>query len=363
MIEINSALTFRNGIGAKNRVALAAMTNLQSHADGTLSDDELAWLTRRILGGFGVVTTCASHVSKDGQGWAGELGCFSDAHIPGLRTIATVCKGNDALAFAQIFHGGLRADPKVTGTRPLSASDGGPSGPRAATEGDLARIIDDFANAAQRAFVAGMHGVEIHGAHGYLLTQFLSATENRRTDAWGGSLAHRARLIREVLRAVKRKVPREFVVGVRLSPENFGNAKGLDLDESVQVAKWLCDDGADFIHLSLWDAHKNTTKRPHEHALQVFRPALPHDVRVLVAGKIWSRADAQALLDRGADAVALARSAIRYPAWPREIERADFAPAQPPYSPAVLASLGVSATFMDYLRARPGFMTDGTAAK
>src|SRR4029077_13813122 len=127
-------------------------------------------------------------------------------------------------------------------------------------------------------------GIELHGAHGYLLSQFLSATYNRRDDRWGGSLEHRARLLREPPRAVRAAVPAGFVVGVRLSPEDRGNARGLDLDESLQVARWLADDGADFIHLSLWDATRNTAKRPSEHPLPLFRDAVPRDVALVACG-------------------------------------------------------------------------------
>jgi 2,4-dienoyl-CoA reductase-like NADH-dependent reductase (Old Yellow Enzyme family) len=179
--DILDPFTFRGGARAKNRAAVAAMTNKQSHADGTLSDDELAWLTLRAAGQFGIVTTCAAHVAKDGQGWPGELGFWSDSLVPGLTRLARALKGEGAVALAQIFHGGLRADPAVTGERPWSASESPAA--RVATEDDIRRVIGQFADAAARARTAGMDGVELHGAHGYLLTQFLSTTENKREDA------------------------------------------------------------------------------------------------------------------------------------------------------------------------------------
>ena len=219
--------------------------------------------------------TCAAHVAKDGQGWPGELGIFDDALLPGLTTLADALRQRGAVSMVQIFHGGLRADPAVSGAMPWSASAA--DGVREATEDDLARV--DRASSPTRPGArrrAGFDGVELHGAHGYLFTQFLSTEQNRRTDAWGGPLANRARLLREALRARARsRVGPSFTVGVRLSPENFGNAKGLDLDESVQTARWLADDGADFIHLSLWRALEPTAKRPGEHPLPIFRAALP----------------------------------------------------------------------------------------
>ena len=344
---------FRNGVRAKNRVALAAMTNGQSHEDGTLGDDELAWLTRRADGGFGIVATCAAHVSKDGQGWAGELGVFDDAQLPGLKKLATALHDRGALAVAQIFHGGMRADPAVSGVRPWSAMEG--AGARAATEEDIRRVIVEFGDAAVRAQTAGMDGVEIHGAHGYLLTQFLSST-NERADSWGGAFENRARLIREVTRTVRSRVAASFVVGVRISPEDFGNAKGIDLDESLQVARWLCDDGVDFVHASLWDATKNTTKRPDEHAIALFHAAIPSDVRLLVAGKLWTRADAERMLALGADVVALGRSAIANPEWALRVADAAWEPKRPPLTIDELRARGLSAPFAERMRNWKGFV-------
>ena len=275
---LSGPMTFRNGVRAKNRVWLAPMTNQQSHDDGSLSDAEHDWLAMRSRSGFGVVETCAAHVGLDGQGWAGELGIYDDALLPGLRRLAGTLAGDGAVGLVQIFHGGVRAPSSLTGKQPWSASSfeaKGAETPRAATEEDILRVIGQFGEAAARAEAAGFAGVELHGAHGYLLCQFLSATMNPREDGWGASLEGRARLIREAMRAARAAVKPGFLVGVRLSPEDFGNARGLDLDESVQVGQWLCEDGADFIHLSLWDSTKNTTKRPEVHAVTLFRGALP----------------------------------------------------------------------------------------
>ncbi|MFI5350526.1 MAG: NADH:flavin oxidoreductase [Elusimicrobiota bacterium] len=343
-------LTFRGGARARNRVVLAAMTNGQSRSDGSLGAEELHWLDARAAGGFGIITTCASHVSKDGQGWAGALGCFDDRLIPGLKALALAMHRRGALAFAQLFHGGLRADPAVTGQSLWSASAAPDGSCRAATEQDIRRAVGDFAAAAGRARAAEMDGVELHGAHGYLFTQFLSLVENRRTDRWGGSLENRARLLRETTRAVRANAPAPFVVGVRLSPEDFGNAKGLDLDESLQVARWLAEDGADFIHLSLWDVSKNTDKRPREHPLELFRRVLPGNVRLFAAGKIWTREDADLALSLGADAVALGRAAIANPDWPLRAADPGWTPRLPPLTADELRARGLSPKFVEYVR-------------
>lgn len=356
-----SPLRLRNGAVAPNRVWLAPLTNMQSHADGALSDSELRWLTRRADGGFGVIETCAAHVAADGQGWPGELGVHDDRLAPGLARLAAMIAARGALGIVQLFHGGRRADPQLTGQPVWSASaveqPDSPT-PRAATEEDLARIVAQFVAAAERCRRAGFAGVELHGAHGYLLAQFLSAVQNQRGDAWGGALERRARLMLDTLRAVRAAVPASFVVGVRISPENYGQSVGLDLDENLALAGWLADAGIDYLSLSLWDAARMTTKRPDAHPIPLFRAALPRDVPLVIAGKVWTRADAERALERGADAVALGRAAILNPDWPRRCDDPSWEPTRPPVTTAALRALDLDATFATYMRRWKGFVQD-----
>jgi 2,4-dienoyl-CoA reductase-like NADH-dependent reductase (Old Yellow Enzyme family) len=353
MKSLLDPLVFRTGLTSKNRVVLAPMTNRQSHEDGSLGEDELRWLVSRAAGGFGTVMTCAAHVAKDGQGWRGELGVFDDALVPGLTRLATALHERGAIALVQIFHGGMRADRSASGAMPWSALES--DGVRAATEDDLARVVVEFAAAARRAKSAGFDGVEIHGAHGYLFTQFLSAS-NQRGDQWGGSLENRARLLREAMRAVRAATGPAFTVGVRISPEDFGNARGLDLDESLATARWLAEDGADFVHISLWNALAPTKKRPEMHALPLFRAAVGPDVALLVAGSIWTRDEADQLLARGADGVALGRSAIVNPDWPKRAADSAWLPKRPPITVEELRERGLSPQFVEYMRAWKNFV-------
>jgi 2,4-dienoyl-CoA reductase-like NADH-dependent reductase (Old Yellow Enzyme family) len=353
------SLRFRNGVVARNRAWLAPMTNQQSHADGSLSDEELAWLEMRARGGFGVVETCAAHVARDGQGWPGALGVDDDRLLPGLRRLAAMFSGAGALGVVQLFHGGLRSPRALTGSAPWSATDyqaAGAERARAATEEDLARVVDQFRAAAVRSSIAGLAGVELHGAHGFLFGQFLSTTINTRSDRWGGSLAGRALLLRQTVRAVRGSAPRELLVGVRLSPEDHGNATGLDLDESLQVARWLGEDGVDFVHLSLWDASLNTQKRPDQHPLPLFRKALPRDVVLVAAGGIWTSDQAEAALERGADAVAIGRAAIANPDWAAKATTPGWQPRRPPLTVPELRERGLSERFAAYMRNWPGFV-------
>jgi len=353
-------MAFRNGVTAANRVWLAPMTNKASHDDGHLSDDELHFLTTRAAGGFGVIESCATHIALDGQGWSGELGIFADRLIKDWQRLADGIHQHGALLFPQIFHGGKRA---LRGTgRPIPwsciAYTDAEAPVRAGTIDDIQRVIQQFADAAERAQAAGTDGVELHGAHGYILSQFLNPA-NDRTDGWGGSLRDRARLVREVLRAIRARVRDTFVVGVRLSPEGRSDEGSVDLSELVQVAQWLCEDGADFINLSLPNATLHSQHHPGVRATRVLRDALPADVPIQVAGQIWTQQDAIDVLEHGADAVVLGRSAICNPAWPHRVGRDGNEPKRPPITSEELAERGVGSVFTNYLKRWPDFVSDG----
>lgn len=355
-------LTLRCGLVLPNRVALAPMTNLQSQPDGLLGDDELAWLARRADGGFGLIQTCAAYVALDGKAWPGELGIDRDECLPGLTRLATRLHDAGATAMVQLFHGGVRADSALTGEQVWSASTWTEDKadfqvPRVGTVDDIARTIRAFADAAARAEKAGFDGVELHGAHGYLLSQFLSRTMNPRTDGWGADLEGRARLTRECVRACRAATSPRFSIGVRLSFEDFGNAKGMDLDDNLRVAAWLVEDGADFIHASLWDVTRTSAKYPDKHVLTLLRAELPADVAVFTAGKIWTREDAEAAMAKGADVVALGRSGIVNPDWPKDVA-AGRAIQKPPVTRAELLERAVSPAFATYLRMWKNFLVD-----
>lgn len=349
---------------AKNRIALAPMTNQQSHPDGTLSDDEYHWLVRRAEGGFGIVITCAAHVSLDGQGWPGELGIYDDAMVPGLSRLANGLHEYPTLGIVQLFHGGARCPVSVTGLKPWSASahlfkvGSAEVEVRAGTLEDIENTINAFTQAALRAHQAGFDGVELHGAHGYLLHQFLSTTTNQRTDEWGGNFEKRSLLIRTILKNIRMALPRDFIVGVRLSPEDKYNFQGIDFDESLQLAGLLAAEGADYIHVSPW----NALKRPEKYLdtdkalITYFREAVPVSTALMVAGEIWTAAVAQQALDLGADFVALGRAGIGIPDWPIKARKGDFIPERPPYTEDTLRAAGLSNTFIQYMRRWKGFV-------
>ncbi len=351
---------------APNRIALAPMTNQQSNEDGTLGDDEYRWLTRRAKEGFGVVFTCAVHVQKDGQGWEAELGNFDNQHIPGLTKLASGIRQYGSLSIMQLFHGGARSPEHLTGTQPWSASahvfeiKDKKIPVRSATIEDIENVIQSFTKAAIRAHQAGFDGVELHGAHGYLLHQFLSTATNTRTDQYGGKLQHRAHIIIRILESIRQHLPSNFLVGVRISPEDKYNYKGIDLDDSLELAKLLVENGANFIDVSTWASARPPIKYPDsaKPVITWFREYLGDDVPLLVAGEIWSPKDAMQALEAGADLVSLGKAAIGHANWPTLAKNLDEIPVYPPFSVNHLRNQSLGNSFVEYMKRWVGFVAE-----
>jgi len=352
------SVAFPCGLSMKNRFMLAPMTNTQSHEDGVLSDDEFRWLTMRAHGGFGITMTCASHVQEAGQGFPGQLGCFSDAHIPGLKRLADAIKAEQSLALVQLYHGGLRSPQAVTGHTPMAPSDEPKSGARGITTKGVERLRDDFIAAAIRCKEAGMDGVQVHGAHGYIVAQFLSAKYNRRDDRYGGSLENRSRLLFEIVDGIREACGPEFLLSVRLSPERFG----MRLSEILTVSQQLIDGGkVDLLDLSLWDVFKQPHE-PEHHGKSLMEHCLTLDrkgVKLTVAGQIRSGAEVMRVLEAGIDIVAIGRAGVLHHDLPKQvIANPDFEPTALPVTRAYLHSEGVSDTFATYLSRWEGFVAD-----
>lgn len=354
----------RTGTVLRNRTVLAAMTNKQSAADGTLSDDEIGWLLRRAEGGFGVVTTAATHVHPSGQGWPGEMGVWGDHHLPGLGRLAAGLRARGASSLAQIFHGGLRAPRALTGQQPVSASRNegkeGAEASRALTHVEVEALVESFSLAASRCEQAGFDGVEVHGAHGYLICQFLGTRTNRRTDCWGGDLAGRSRFLCEIIRAIRARTRPDFLVWVRISPQL--HAMGVSLEDSLSLAAQMAGMEVDALHISCWDAFAGAPDEPDDPRTLTrrFRDVLPEGFPLVSTGGVWTRDDASFVLGEGADLVGVARAGIGHPDWPRLLDAGAGTPARPPFTPDHLRAAGLSDPFIEYMRRWDGFVTDET---
>lgn len=355
MSQLDQPLPLPCGVTLPHRIALAPLTNTQSDADGTLSPVEAAWLQRR-AGHFGLLSTCATFVSEEGHAWPGQLGLAHDAHRDALAPLARALTDAGSVPIVQLHHGGKEA--KLAPQR-LSTADG--DGIRGATHDDLHRVTAEFVAAAVRAEQAGFAGVEVHGANGYLFTQFLAPADNPRTDEYGGSLAGRARFLLDTMRAVRAATSQSFAVGVRISPVDTWARRGLRLQDSVQLVQWLAEAGADFVHLSLRDAAGPARFEPEHKApvARVLRDALPAQVPLVVAGGVSTRADAVRAESAGADVVALGRAAIVHPDWPQASLAPDFAPLQTPWEPDYLRSVAVGEPLLAYIGNFPGMVVGG----
>ena len=355
-ISPDTALTFPNGQIMKNRFMLAPLTNKQSHADGSLSDVERNWLTMRARGQFGLVMTCATSVQQVGKCWAGQLGIYDERHLPGHLLLTEQIRDQGSLAVSQLHHGGIRADSKVTGEQVVGPSDLEKYQARGLRLVEVEQVRDDFIAAAQRAQQAGYDGVEVHGAHGYLIAQFLSPELNQREDAYGGGLENRFRLLKEIIEGIRSECGPDFLLGVRLSPERFG----MVLDEVKEVSQWLIDSGAlDFLDISLWDTFKQPEGANSEgpSLLEHFTTLDRKNVKLTVAGKIHGGKEVQKALTLGVDFVTVGRSGILHHDFPIHVMQDEhFEPQSLPVTQAYLIQEGLSQPFIDYMRRWEGFV-------
>jgi 2,4-dienoyl-CoA reductase-like NADH-dependent reductase (Old Yellow Enzyme family) len=361
MTDLYEPMTLTRGPAWKNRFMLAPLTNSQSHADGTLSDDEFNWLTYRATGGFGLVMTCAAHVQASGQGFPGQLGVFSDAHLPGLTRLADKIRGEGAVSSVQLHHAGIRSPAALIGEAPHGPSEDRETGARALTTAEVEALVEDFIAAAVRSEQAGFDGVELHGAHGYILCAFLSPETNRREDRYGGSLENRARILFEIIDGVRARTGPDFQLGLRLSPERFG----LRFAEQRGIVGQVLSGGKlDYLDMSLWDVFKAPVEvefagKP---LIDWFVDLPRHGTRLGVAGKLMSGGDCRRVLEHGADFSVIGRAAILHHDFPRRIaaER-DFRAVSLPVTRQWLRNERLGASFVEYMNGWKGFVVQEDA--
>ncbi len=361
---LSTPLRLARGPAWANRITLAPLTNWQSHADGTLGDDEYRWLTMRAQGGFGMTMTCAAHVQASGQGFPGQLGAWSDAHLPGLTRLAQGIHAGGSVSCLQLQHSGLRADTKLSGQPAVAPWDDAETGARALSTAEVQQLVQDFISAARRAEQAGFHGVELHGAHGYLLAQFLDGEHNQRTDLYGGAVANRNRILFELMDGVRAATGPDFQLGLRLSPERFG----ITMPESLALAQQVMDGGQlDYLDMSLWDCFKPPLDPAYAH-----QPLIAHfaalrrghaknATKLGVAGKIMDAATASRCLASGVDFVLIGRGAMLHHDFARRaLADPGFCSIERPVTRAHLQAEGLGPAFLNYVSSTwPRFVAEG----
>ncbi len=333
-----------NGMTVRNRFARSATWEGMAEEDGSVTDRLVAAMAALADGGVGLVISSHAYVEKRGQAGAWQLGVHQPAMGPGMARLARAVHEYGGRFVVQLAHAGCRANPELSGEpavgpSTLPSDDDPKAAPcREMTAEDMARLEAAFGTAAALCREAGADGVQIHAAHGYGLSQFLSPRTNRRSGAYGGSLENRARLLLEVLASIRGRVGRDYPVLCKINSEDFIE-NGMTLDESVQVAQWLEAAGLDAIEISggTFESGARTPVRPgkfpipegeayYREASRLFRERLT--MPVILVGGIRSIDTAEALVDTGAvDMVALSRPLIREPGLVKRWQSGDRTPS------------------------------------
>ena len=326
------------GIEIRNRVVMPPMTTRLADVDGFVTAASVAYFHARAAGGVGLVTVEMASPERAGRHRARELGIYDDRFLPGLQRLTDAIHAAGAKASIQLGHAGghMRAD--ICGEPPIAPSaiphfvfevTGKTIIPVEMTRERIAQTVQSFIDAAKRARAAGFDCVELHVAHGYLLSQFLCPEENRRSDEYGGSLENRARISLDILQRIKADLP-EFPVIFRLNVDDFFPT-GLTFPEGLQVAKWAAGGGADAIHVtaghyrSLPSAHMMTPPMTYPEGIFLdYAASIKAEVAVpvIAVGRLGNPLVAMAAVDSGkTDFVALGRSLLADPDWVNKVER------------------------------------------
>jgi 2,4-dienoyl-CoA reductase-like NADH-dependent reductase (Old Yellow Enzyme family) len=318
----------------RNRIVVSPMCEYSAE-QGVPNDWHLVHLGSRAVGGAGLVFTEATAVSPEGCISPVDTGIWNDAQTQAWKRIVAFVHGQSARAGIQLAHAGRKASTAApwSGGKPLDAAHGGwtPVAPSAIpfdegypvpTELDaagIAKVIADFRAAAQRARAAGFDVIELHAAHGYLLHEFLSPLSNTRTDRYGGSLENRARLLRAIVAAVREVWPAPLPLWVRVSATDWTEG-GWDIDECVQLARWLREDGVGLIDCSS-GGNVPHAKIPVGPGYQVpFAARIRREAGIATGavGMITDARQAEDILEHGeADVIVIAREFLRDPYFPR----------------------------------------------
>jgi NADPH2 dehydrogenase len=236
----------------KNRLVMAPMQQRSGTPEGLSTDHHVIHYARRAEGGVGLVIIESTAVSVEGRLFSNDIGIYSDDQIEPMKRVVKAIHHHGTPVFIQLAHGGRKSDPE-SGRALLAPSaiafDEEYGMPTEMTLEDIQRIRKDFVKAAARSVQAGMDGIELHAAHGYLLHQFLSPLSNRRQDEYGGSLENRVRLIKEILVDIRKELGSELPVIVRVSASDYVDG-GLQPQEVAQAMNHLLPLGLDAVHVS-----------------------------------------------------------------------------------------------------------------
>ncbi len=325
----------------KNRFVRSATWEGMCDQHGAVTPQLLDWYRDLTAGGVGLIISGYSYVRADGKQLPGKMGIDHDRLVPGLKQLTDVVHAGGGLIFCQLVHAGGQTVSNVIGSQPLAPSatnyPGYQEPPRAMSVKDIAEIVAAFGAAAGRAKQAGFDGVQLHGAHGYLINQFLSPLCNQRADAYGGSLANRMRFLEEVYGAVRSTVGADYPVTIKLTAADHLEG-GFQPRDALIVAARLEELGIDAIEISSGTAASGALSPVRQKIdapeKEAYNADLAHQVKqavkvpVMVVGGLRTCSVMQTLLWEGAaDLFSLSRPLIREPGLPNIWSNDDSVPS------------------------------------
>lgn len=323
------------GVEVPNRIVLPAMTTRLADAEGNVTDELIAYYRARAAAGVGLVTVEMSAPERAGRHRARELSLLEDGVIPGLRRLTGALHDAGARVSIQLGHAGSRAPRRVSGETPIAPTalpttvfevEQQTETPLEMTAARIEQTTRAFVSVARRAQESGFDMVELHAAHGYLISQFLTPFENRRTDRWGGSLENRARFGLDVLRRIKAEVPGLPVI-FRIGVEDFFEG-GLRMEDGVEVAVWAAEAGSDAVSVTAGHYRSRPgaermipPMRYAEGAFVDFAARVKERVTapVVGVGRLGDPARAESVVAGGSvDLIAVGRPLLADAEWPRK---------------------------------------------
>lgn len=323
----------------KNRLVVAPMTRVSASEDGVASEKMKLYYEDFARGGFGMVITEGIYIDdKWSQTYAFQAGIVNSRQAAALRIITDAVHAQGSKIIAQIQHSGALSQGNHYCKGSVAPSVFQPVGeqltfyrgdgrypiPRALSESEIHGIIESFADAAERAVTeGGFDGVEIHGANGYLLDQFLTRSTNMRDDKWGGDTAGRMTMILEVIKAVRSRLDKKFTVGVRISQgkvNDFQHKWENGEDDARVIFSSLNDSGVDYIHVTEYEAWKPAFEGNSLSLVEIARKYIPK-LTIIANGSLHNVSDAEKVLEQGADIIALGRGALANHDWPLRVQK------------------------------------------
>lgn len=355
-------------IKLRNRIVMAPMTTWSANPDGTISEQELEFYKRRSQN-VGLVITGCTYVTPSGIGFTHEFAAYDDRFINSLEKLAAAAQSGGAPAILQIFHAGNKAIPElVPNNDVISASASSVKTgdfmkrvvqSREMTENEIQETIRAFGDVTKRAIKAGFDGIELHGAHGFLLQNFFSPLFNQRNDRWGGDLEGRMRFPLAVLQEVKNVVyeyaTKPFAIGYRISPEESATG-GLRIEDTYKLLDRLISSGISYIHTSLVSINDSyPVESPNgPRTIELILNHIAGRVPVIAAGKIRTPSQAQEAISTGLPLVAIGKGLVINPEWVTLAESGRGHEIQTTLNPQLVPELTIPDKLWDQIQASRG---------